>query len=452
MKSPRDATHGPRRTGTALAMAMLVLAGVGPPDATSQTPDEVRIDIRGAGRRIRIHCEALQTGGDRSARNYSVQADEVLAHDLDWSAVFQVSKSWASSAAPFDVQAVVGGKLTVTGNQVRLSGEVRDFPARRPILVREYRGSIREWRDLVHQFADDVVLQFTGEPGVSRTRIAFVVQEGRNKELYVMDYDGARLQALTRDQSIALSPGWSQEGSLILFTSYRGGKGPQILVAPSRGGAASLVSGRPGLNTSPSYSPDGREILCTLSQDGNSEIYLLDNRGGNPRRLTHNRSIDTSPSWSPTGREIAFTSDRGGSPQVYVMDREGGNVRRLAYDVSYTDSPSWSPKGDRLAFVARTGSGFDLYVCRTDGSGTQVVVSGGSNENPRWSPDGRHLVFSSDRDGSRGLWVTDLDGTPPRKLDVGGRTALSPAWSPRPGGGGSAWNAVQGRSAPGGKP
>ena len=114
------------------------------------------------------------------------------------------------------------------------------------------------------------------------------------------------------------------------------------------------------------------------------------------------------------------------------MDRDGGNVRRLTYDVDYTDSPAWSPRGDRIAFVARTGAGFDVYVCRADGTGTRLVAGGGSNENPRWSPDGRHLVFASNREGSHALYVSDLDDRPPRKLDTGGREALSPAWSPRP--------------------
>jgi hypothetical protein len=110
-------------------------------------------------------------------------------------------------------------------------------------------------------------------------------------------------------------------------------------VIASAGGKIYQASARPGNNTSASYSPDGREIACTLSMDGNPEIYLLDARGSSPRRLTNARAIDTSPSFSPTGREMAFTSDRGGSPQVYVMDHEGGNVRRLTFDVDYTDSP-----------------------------------------------------------------------------------------------------------------
>jgi TolB protein len=400
--------------------------------AAAQTPTEVRIDIRGAGQRIRLHCEALVGAGDRSAGSWSLQVSEVLAQDLDWSAVFAVSRSWVPGEAANDVQAVVSGKLTVSGGQMRLAGEVSDMPARRPILSREYRGSVSEWRDLVHRFADDIVQQFTGEPGVARTRIAFMARNGGNKELHVMDYDGANRRALTQDQSIAMSPAFSPEGSLLLFTSYRGGGGPRVFVLRTAGGRPFLISGRPGLNTSASYSPDGREIVCTLSMDGNSEVYLLDAKGGSPRRLTSHRAIDTSPAWSPTGREIAFTSDRSGSPQVHVMDHEGGNLRRLTFEVDYTDSPAWSPKGDRVAFVARTSAGFDIYTCRSDGTDARLAVSGGSNENPRWSPDGRHLVFTSNRDGASSLFVTDFDGRPPRKLNTGGLVASSPAWSPRP--------------------
>jgi TolB protein len=406
--------------------------------AAAQSGD-VRIDIQtGSGRRIPILCEPMRPAGDRNASETSIPADVVLADDLEYSAVFAVTRSWVTGIAVGDAQAVVSGTWTVRGNQIRLLGEVRDLPARAAIFSREYKGSLTERRKLVHQFADDIVLQFTGTLGVASTRIAFSIVADRTKELYVMDWDGADLQPLTRDRSIAMSPSWSPEGSLILFTSYRGGTGPQIWVVPSAGGKAFLISGRSGINTTASYSPDGREIVCTLSHEGNPELYILDARGGSARRLTNNRVIDTSPTWSPTGREIAFTSDRSGGSQVYVMDREGGNIRRLTFEVENTDSPSWSPLGDRIAFVARTSSGFDIFVCRADGRDVRRVVSGGSNENPRWSPNGRHLVFASNRDGDYGLYISDIDDRPPRRLPTGGRPAASPAWSPRPGTGAGA--------------
>jgi TolB protein len=405
-------------------IGLLLLA----PGARAQT--DVRIDIKGAGNRMQLWLEPLKPDGDRQAANFALQADEVLANDLATSAVFRVARQGVD-APPADAQAVVHGSFRVDGSRLRLTGEVHDLPGRRQIFGKEYTSALSDWRVLVHAFADDVVQQFTGEPGVANTRIAFVVQNGREKELWSMDADGARLTQMTRDRSIAQSPSWAPDASLVLFTSYRAGGGPRIFVTPGIGGKVYQVSARPGINIAASYSPDGKEIAATLSHEGNPEVYVMDARGGSLRRLTNSRSIDTSPSWSPTGREIAFTSDRSGSPQVYVMNRDGSDVRRLTYDLGYTDSPAWSPKGDRIAFVSRAGGGFEIQTCRPDGTDLRLVVSGGSNENPRWSPDGRHLIFTSSRDGPFGLYVSDLDGTSPRKLDTGGRIALSPAWSPR---------------------
>lgn len=413
-----------RLTGV-FTLGLLLLSGV----ASAQGAD-VRIDVKsGAIARLPLRCEPLKgpATGNASAR----MADEVLAADLQATAVFQVDRDWTRVAGAAEPQFVTLGQWAVSGSRVKLHGELRDHPGRRAILSQDYAGDVSEWRRLLHRFSDDCVQQITGERGVADSRIAFVVREGANKELWIMDADGANARPLTADRSIAQSPSWSPEGSLLLFTSWRGGNGPGIWVISPEQKKPFLVSGRKGLNTSAAYSPDGQHIACTLSLDGNAEVYRLDARGGSPLRLTNSRAIDTSPAWSPTGRELGFTSDRSGQPQVYLMDAEGGNVRRLTYDVDYTDSPAWSPKGDRIAFVTRVGGGFDVWVARADGSGAKPVVTGGNNENPRWSADGRHLVFASNRDGGYGLWVSDLDGALPRKLDNGARRAMSPAWSPR---------------------
>lgn len=413
-----------------MVASWLALALVLVPAGLRAQGADVRIDVKsGAIARLPLRCEALKgpVTGNASAR----MADEVLAADLQASAVFQTEREWARTPGAAEPQFITLGTWSVTGSTVKLHGELRDFPGRKPIMAQDYSGPLADWRRLLHRFADDCVQQITGERGVADTRIAFVVREGANKELWVMDADGANARALTADRSIAQSPSWSPEGSLLLYTSWRGGNGPAIWVMSPEQRKPFLISGRKGLNTSAAYSPDGQHIACTLSMDGNAEVYRLDARGGSAQRLTNSRAIDTSPAWSPTGRELAFTSDRSGQPQVYLMDAEGGNVRRLTYDVDYTDSPAWSPKGDRIAFVTRVGGGFDVWVSRADGTGAKPVVTGGNNENPRWSPDGRHLVFASNRDGGYGLWVTDLDGQLPRKLDTGGKRAMSPAWSPR---------------------
>src|SRR5207237_10145666 len=112
-----------------LALAAVALGGVLLAHAQS---GDVRIDISSGGHRIPIRCESFQTAGDRTARESSVIADTVLAHDLENAGVFDVTRGWTGTP-PGAVQAVVGGTWSVTGNQLRLQGEVHDMPLRRPI-------------------------------------------------------------------------------------------------------------------------------------------------------------------------------------------------------------------------------------------------------------------------------------------------------------------------------
>jgi len=60
------------------------------------------------------------------------------------------------------------------------------------------------------------------------------------------------------------------------------------------------------------------------------------------KRLTDGLSIDTSPSFSPDGGQIVFNSDRGGTPELYEMNAEGANVRRISFGAGRYTAPVWS--------------------------------------------------------------------------------------------------------------
>jgi len=66
------------------------------------------------------------------------------------------------------------------------------------------------------------------------TRIAYVSQVGKGKEIFVMDYDGARAKRVTGNGSINLSPAWSPDGKEIAFMSYRNGD-PELVILNSAG-------------------------------------------------------------------------------------------------------------------------------------------------------------------------------------------------------------------------
>jgi TolB protein len=80
----------------------------------------------------------------------------------------------------------------------------------------------------------------------------------------------------------------------------------------------------------------------SLSKVGQHEIYRLGLGGNIIRRLTVNPAIEISPSWSPNGRDIVFTSDQTGSPQIYIMAADGSNKSRLTYEGRYNDAAAWS--------------------------------------------------------------------------------------------------------------
>lgn len=293
------------------------------------------------------------------------------------------------------------------------------------------RGTVKsplaDHRQSAHRIASEIIYYLTGEPGMFDSRICFISSRSGNKELYVCDYDGANIRQITHNGSINLSPFFSPDGKVILFTSYLNGN-PCLYQCEVADGKTSLLAAYPGINSAGEISPDGNSIVCALSRDGNSEIYLLDRTGRLDRRLTMTTSIESGPCWSPTGNEIAFTSDRSGTPQIYVMDRDGINVRRLSYIGNYNDSPDWSPRGDKIAFVSRVDGRFNICTVDVTGGNFRVLTELGNNENPRWSPDGNHIVFSSTRTGTKEIYIMDLFGSEERRLTAGGGNS-NPAWS-----------------------
>ncbi len=432
-----------------------------PPPAAqgTQTPhDESIPTIRIVGEaraKIPIALPPFQTaGGDDRLREAARTLRDVVRDDLDFSGYFQIIpedylklvKATGDLRIDFKeylgvgAESLVLGKVDAEPNTIVFEGRVYDTGDKKMLLGKRYRGEQDLVRVMAHRLSNEIAQQYTGQAGLALTKIAFVSQVGRGKEIYVMDYDGARVKRVTANNAINLSPSWSPDGAQIAFVSYRTGS-PELVILSSDGELRKAFPQSGELNSAPAWSPDGRLLAFSSSRDGNAEIYTLRLADGTLTRLTHNDAIDTSPTWSPDGKRIAFTSDRTGAPQIYIMgangDTNGDKPRRLAFEVSYCDAASWSPLGDKIVFTGRVAGGFDLYVKEipkdltndiTGGPINRLTENSNINEWPRWSPDGKHLVFASNRTGNFDVYTMDADGSNVRRLTRGGNSS-SPSWS-----------------------
>ena len=60
-----------------------------------------------------------------------------------------------------------------------------------PVLSKDYRGPMAQARQLVHQFANEVVKYYTGEDGFFASKIAFAAGDRQaRRDIIVMDWDG----------------------------------------------------------------------------------------------------------------------------------------------------------------------------------------------------------------------------------------------------------------------
>jgi len=435
----------------AVVLALVIVTAFelwAPPPAVRGQAVDVYINVTGGDRSRKLNIAVPEftvvAGADTALAKLLAS---VVGNDLTLSGLFSVvaasgaipannpaalGQTWSAFAAA-GAHAGVHGLLGIRGE--RLEAEMRLYdlttPEYRLIAARKFEVAAPQSRRLAHKIADEIVLQFTGEPGVADTKLAYVVGPPGAKEIVVADYDGAAATPVTRNGSINLSPVWSPDARSIAFTSFMNGYPDLFRLFPfERQRPVQTLASFVGINSSPGWSPDGRFLALTLSKDGNPEIYVLTVATGVLQRLTRHAGIDTEPAWAPTGQQIAFVSDRAGQPRIFVMDRDGANVRQITTGGFHTQ-PRWSPKGDSIIYTQRAGT-HDLWAISPSGSTPRPLTSGqGDNQSATWSPDGRHLAFQSNRNGRWQVFVMSVDGLTTTRVTQGTTEATSPSWSPR---------------------
>ena len=178
------------------------------------------------------------------------------------------------------------------------------------------------------------------------------------------------------------------------------------------------------LDSSGSWSPDGRLFVFVAIADGDNQLVIVDAEDSDVEQRIEVESANigaiSNPAWSPDGRSIVFAGQSGGIADLFMVDIETQRVTRLTNDKHGDMQPAFSPDGSTLAFVSDRGSETDfsqlsfsrprisLMDMETRQIRTLDLFGNVKHLNPQFTPDGRGLYFISDQDGFSDIYRVNL--------------------------------------------
>lgn len=170
--------------------------------------------------------------------------------------------------------------------------------------------------------------------------IALTLTRDGNSEVYLLAR--GRLSRLTKSWELDASPAWSPSSDRLAFVSTRLGSA-EIFVMDRDGKSVEALTGLGLRAQHPDWSPINDQIVFSVRESSTrASVWSVDARTRNLVRLTNESGIDTDPSFSPDGRWIVFVSDRSGARDLWIMSAEGGDAHPITSGGDFS-TPAWSP-------------------------------------------------------------------------------------------------------------
>lgn len=238
-------------------------------------------------------------------------------------------------------------------------------------------------------------------------------------------------------------------GRRIVFSSTRHNMNPDIYIKSVDGVAVTQLTGDPGADIQPTFSPDGLRVAFASDRTGQWDIWIMSVEGGQPIRVTDSAADEIHPSWSADGERLVFCSRaaQGGQWELWITEAQSGASRVF---IGYGLFPEWSPVGEKIVYQRARERGtrrFSIWTLTlVDGEPRYPTELAASEHHaftlPTWSIDGARMAFSSVAEWpaevtamggpqvTYDIWVMSADGRGKARLTDGHTVNFAPAFSP----------------------
>jgi dipeptidyl aminopeptidase/acylaminoacyl peptidase len=257
------------------------------------------------------------------------------------------------------------------------------------------------------------------------SRIAFIADRDKGAQVWVIPFDGGEADKLTAEENNVQSFRWSADGKRIAFITrdIPKDKAEREKKRKERFDTIVVDSDFSYLHlwtinvetkekkrltegnftvSSPQWSSDSKWIayvasrsgvqesaFIDISEDRNTDIFIIPTSGGTPRQLTTNPAADTNPQWSPDGRWIAYVSNTdpkswAAKSDVLIVAAEGGAPRNVTHDFIESVGPGmqWSPDGKMIYFSGGVGVYTHIFNVPADGGKVARITRESRNYGP----------------------------------------------------------------------
>ncbi len=202
-----------------------------------------------------------------------------------------------------------------------------------------------------------------------------------------------------------------------------------LWMVTTEGGTAQRLTTAQGQVTHPAFSPDGKWIAFSSTEEGTTEVYVIPSNGGPIKRLTYLGNMSYVVSWSPDSQKIYFVSNARSHDrrffELFKISVEGGEPQK----VSLGPARHYHELGDGRAVIGRFqednarwkryrgGQAGDIWVDASgDGNFHRLIRLQGNLVRPWWVRNGERIVFLSDHEGISNVYSVKPNGSDLKKL------------------------------------